>query len=196
MSTASAVCIGSVLWALIQGSASAAPPAPPTPQSTYLGVDVSDGKGEVLYKLGKPDHVSNHPNGPGVVPTYDVNSSIVVFPVPKGQNFKSFDNWTYEFADADGEINASFYHNNDRLEYIYCRSPVVGKCPPAMGIGIGDQEALIVQRLGQPTKSRLDETFKTMTYGSLNVEFVLAKQRVIIIRVGRKLGQPFAARIF
>src|SRR5271157_1510269 len=101
----------------------------PVPQSSYYGVTLSDGKPEVLYKLGVPQHVTGPPELSGVpkgwVPVYDVDGDPTSDKnaLPPGKKYSDFDGWEYVSSKTSADrINVDFGKADGKIRNIDCYS--------------------------------------------------------------------------
>lgn len=171
----------------------------PVQQTAYYGVDLSDGKSEVEYKLGVPPNVvgpvdesqSGWRRGP---PVYDVSAnSANINALPRGRDFQSFDEWSYSVpSDAGGHLSVTFDPETKKVREIGCFTSSVtrGACNGAAGVNVGDSEANVKNTLGQPTSENLSGVSKSLIYGKLNIKLYLTKQMVYMIEVGLFPAMP------
>jgi hypothetical protein len=167
----------------------------PVQQTSYYGVALSDGKSEVQYKLSVPPRVvakpEMNPNDewsrfPSV---YDVDGDPATdkSALPRGQNFSSFDTWSYAVpSDPGGHLDVAFDPETKKVREVACYSSTVqpGSCNSAAGINIGDSEDRVRSALGQPSSENLSGVAKALTYDKLNIRLYLTKQKVYMINVG------------
>jgi hypothetical protein len=166
--------------------------ARPRPQTEYYGATFADGKAEIQYKLGSPDHVLDPTPISGLGPGWELILNVNSDPakdknsVPAGTTIRDYDELEYDQVGDANSVTVSFRKSNSRVNEIKCialHHDVAG-CKPVMGISVGTTEDELRQRLGQPTAEHLDGVTKSMLYRNLHLEFTLEKQRVYILAVG------------
>jgi hypothetical protein len=166
----------------------------PVQQTAYYGVDISDGKSEVEYKLGVPPNVvgpvdESQSGWRRAAPVYDVSAdpSKDTNAMPHGRDFVSFDEWSYSVpSDPGGHLSIMFDPETKKVREIGCFSSSVtrGSCNGAAGVNVGDNEADVKSNLGAPMSEELSGVSKSLTYSKLNVKLYLTKQKVYMIEIG------------
>lgn len=157
----------------------------------YCNVRVTDDKKEVLYRLGYPPFVLGEPEriagSDGFwQPVFDTDAGVEPkAAMPAGKRINDFDGWGYHLGPA-ASINLEFDHRTGKVKSISCTD--FGKmppyaCTPLSGIAVGDTEEHVQDKLGKPTRHKLDGVSKTIRYDDLGVEFILAKGKVYMLTI-------------
>ena len=160
---------------------------PLSPQTAYQGIELSDGKEEVQYKLGAPEMVQE-PEDPNSewhdfwrVYTVAAPNSDTANALPHGRHFSSFDSWSYNLP--SGDVTIRFDPETHKVIRVTCFTST--SCSAIGAISIGAGELAVKRAWGAPTSEDLRNGTKTLTYEALNIRLVLAKQKVYMIEVGR-----------
>jgi hypothetical protein len=165
----------------------------PVQQTSYYGVSLSDGKSEVQYKLGVPTYVYGPPetgtefNGAQRVYRVDGDPTTDKSALPRGQNFFSFDDWSYAaISSTGGRLEVWFEAKTKKVREIACYAHKVepGSRNSVAGVDIGDTEDHVKSALGVPSSEKLDGVTKTLVYDRLNIQLYLEKMKVYMIEVG------------
>jgi hypothetical protein len=133
----------------------------------YGGAYVGATPQEILYFVGRPDRVRK-------------NAAEEWSPSPQPTQFPQ---WLYDRQPVVQRID--FEPDRMRLISISCAvaaGPGLSACPRTLGVGVGDSELQLLERLGMPNEEQLHEGRKLMRYNALGYEFVLENLGVRSIR--------------
>jgi hypothetical protein len=133
----------------------------------YGGAYVGATPQEILYFVGRPDRVRT-----------SAAEEWSTSPQPA-----KFAQWLYDRQSAVQRID--FEPDTMRLISISCAAaagPGLLACPRTLGVGVGDSELQLLERLGVPSHEQLHEGRKLMRYNELGYEFVLENLGVRSIR--------------
>ena len=162
----------------------------------YCGIKISDDRNEVLYRLGFPPAVLDDSQKDGKYPgrrNYKTNRKAGSDDpdkfMPEGKTVADYYEWSYPLrgaANADASVYIDFNRATKAIESIDCVDFSDGRlCSPLLGIGIGDSEDHVRDRLGKPDRYDLDGVIKTMSYDAIGVEYKLTKGSVYYLKLYR-----------
>lgn len=171
----------------------------------YCGIQLSNSKAEVMYRLGYPPYVLGQAQpektwGGYASPVYTTDrAKDPKNAMPNGTKPTDFDQWSYTSVPAighSGRLDVSFQQPNGQVEQIACLGDSPKSCPSLAGISIGTTEEELRQSLGEPDKQKLDGVAKTMVYEKLGLAFYLTKEKVYNIALLQPTrGRWYAASI-
>jgi hypothetical protein len=163
----------------------------------YCNIRSTDNRSEVLYRLGFPPAVLDDSQKDSLYPgrrSYKTNRDAAAQDpdnaMPVGKTVADFYEWSYPLRDAT-DARANMYVDFDRatkiVEHIDCVdfTDVQHLCGPLAGIGVGDTEEHVKERLGKPDRYQLDGATKTLSYDGVGIEYRLTKGRVYYLRLSR-----------
>jgi len=167
----------------------------------YGGIDITDTKADVMYRLGYPIAVvgvaPKLADGSGGAPAIyvTIKNADPKDSLPPGKRIEDFDEWTYQVGkdtDLETTMHVEFDPASSKVDSIYCIDLREGDtyrlCPSLAGVKDGDSEDQVKDKLGKFTRSRHDGLLKTVRYDDLGVEFVLRRERVYLLRNYRTKG--------
>jgi len=164
----------------------------PVVQTEYLNVPLGVTKEEVLYRLGAPTGVYREATEEEEKSFPDELKGSVILAnqdgkYPPGKSAKDYDYWEWQRFDAP--FTVAFRDN--LVVRINCYAPEGKYCPPMLGIGTGYTEQQVLDKLGEPTKSKLSPpTSKDFEYPDLNVSIGFTKQKVNVFTVQKLKKAP------
>jgi hypothetical protein len=130
---------------------------------TYFGARPQ----EIFYFLGKPTGVRSR----------DGETWRTV------EDPTNFPQWLYDRQSVIQLVR--FDPETGGLVSFLCRpteKPGLASCPRTLGVGVGDSEIQLLERLGVPSEERIERGRKVMRYHELDYEFVLENMTVRSIR--------------
>jgi hypothetical protein len=122
----------------------------PTKQTAYMGLSLGMTQSEVRYVKGKAEKTPETPGAWVYFSGYKGKSILIVF----------------------------FASNSKQVNRIVCQSETSVDCDGIFGLYIGTSEKRVFERLGEPTKSKINGEIKKIDYQNLNLRIVLLKQKI------------------
>lgn len=150
----------------------------PTKQTSYNGISLRMSKPEVRLAMGEPTNVGEIDAKLGGVAIHVTKAS----ETPSGKSITKYDFWSYDINDEKVSINVTFDSALKNVKEISCYS-VTDYCQPILGISTGTSEESVVDKLGKPTKEKVDGAIKSMIYSNLNLKFRLENKAVYMLTV-------------
>ena len=160
--------------------------------ASYYGIKLGSSKNEVGYALGYPAEVQG-PFGPDPKGgKYLVSNSLKLTKageiegtppsLPPGSALQKYNEWHYRFGlDI---VSVTFEPTNGTAIQVTCTKEGGlwgSKCRPILGVSNGSSETQVVDALGTPQQQSITGIFKTMTYPSLGLTFMLTEGRVYLL---------------
>lgn len=131
-------------------------------------------KDELLYVKGQPNTVLTE---------LEENGEFFN-PIPDGKTAMDYSTWSYHYEYGDSLI-IGFNQETSKVDNIMCSKGEsnYGDSCEIQGLKIGLSEDDLLRRLGEPQKSVIESSTKTMFYPDLNLQINLEKKDVYLISI-------------
>lgn len=161
-----------------------------SPVSSYLGISLNSSMDEVKYILGSPSEVLYEDKLPFKLEdgtTIDwalVQATKEEISIKKGVN--NFYYWQFNLPEY--RIDVSFDPSLKKVKSIGCyvsdSTTTIPKECGVLKLNIKDDESIITEKLGPPSKEEFSGVTKTIFYKELNLKLHLVKRKLYYIIVG------------
>jgi hypothetical protein len=151
-----------------------------TRQTEYEGLRLGIGPDEVIYIKGWPPVVYGDLQTEG-----DWNGSQPVIEtdkLEKGKTVRDYGQWAYEGNHS--RVDITFNPEKTAIIAVQCCShDKLSRRSPILGVRDGDTEKTVIEKLGAPAISRIEQITKYMSYPNLGVNLFLVKEQVYMIGI-------------